>query len=105
MKPLQSLLRLAVVTWVLDGIAKRVGVECLETYINADFFPCREMFNHPLSLDTELHVEPVCSFDNAHSFDLLEWEGFNVLLGITHKPEPANATAIGEADMAPIVFQ
>ncbi len=105
MKPLQSLLCLTIMAGVLNGVSLGVGVEGFQTNINAHSFPCRDMFDVSLNLDTELDVVPVCPPHNAYSFDLLEREDFNVLLGIAHEPESANAAAISEADMFAIRFQ
>ena len=99
---LKPRLRFTVVAGALDGGALGVGVERFEPDINPHLFPSRNMFNVPVSLDTELDIIAIGPLDNSHPFDLLDGKGFNVLLGIANQTHAANATAIGEGDVLAI---
>ena len=85
MKPLQSLLSEAQVTWVLDGVSLGVGIEGFQAHINAHLFARRDVFDHTTCFDTELDIVAVSTTHHAYALDLLDGEGFNVLLFIADK--------------------
>jgi hypothetical protein len=105
MQTLQSLLCLAVVTWVFYRIAMGVGIEGGPSNVYTYHASSRDMFDLALCLDTELSIVPIGSTHKTHPLDLLDGEGFKVLVGIAYQTEPTNATTIGEANVLAVVFQ
>src|SRR6266446_2367591 len=56
-------------------------------------------------LDAKLHIVAIGPIHNAYALDLLCGKGFNALLGIAHQTQSPDATAIGERDVFPVLFQ
>jgi len=71
MQAFQTLLCLAKVARVLDGIALGVGIEGFQPYINPDLFSCWLVNDVPRLLYPELAIIPVSASYNAYSFQLL----------------------------------
>lgn len=103
LQPLQPLFGFAIGAWVLHGVSFRVGREGLEANIKADSFLCWNMLNVPISLYAKLNEVAVGTADNANPFDLLEREGFNLL--VPDEAQASNATAISEDDVFTVGFQ
>jgi hypothetical protein len=105
MKPFQFLLSLPKKPWIVYGVPIGVGEEGLETHINSDLFPCRDMFYLAISFDSKLDVVTISTSHEAHPFDLCGGEGYNLLIRIANKTQTANPTAIGEGDVFSVSIQ
>src|SRR6266487_2066743 len=55
-----------------------------------------------ICLKCKLDIVAICTFENTHSFDLLDGKRRYLLLLVANKAQAANATAICEGDMFPI---
>src|SRR5437667_11486144 len=105
MKPLQLLFGFAIVPRVLYGMLLGVRVVGFESDINPYLLASRNMFDHTLCFDSELHIIAISTMHDTYSLDLLCREVCNPLLGIANQPQTSNATSIGEGDMFPIRLQ
>ena len=99
MEPLEFLLCLAVVAWVIQGMAVRIGIVGTQPQVNTDRPPRRLMLDGALSLDRELAVVAIRSAHEAHPLDLVDGEGFDPLLLVPDQPERADAAAVREGDV------
>ena len=57
----EFLLGLAIVAWVRNLLAVGVGVEDLQTHVDADHAASLDMFTLSFGLDTELDRIPICA--------------------------------------------
>src|SRR3989454_9260416 len=99
MQPLQTLLSFPIITRVLDGVPIGVGIECFESYIDADLFVRWLVYDASLSLYPKLDIVAISPVKNADSFDLLNGKGFDLLFGIANKSQTAYTTPISEDDV------
>jgi hypothetical protein len=99
---LELLFRLSIMTWVRDKVPVGIGVEDLQTHVDAHHAARLDMFTLSFGLDAELSVVAISAAQEANSLDLLDWEGFDVLSAIADQAQSANAAAIGEGDVASI---
>ena len=99
---LELRLGLAVVALVLYRVPIGIGVEDLQAHIDANHTARLDMFALAFGLDAELRIIAIGAAYNANPLNVLDWEGFNVLIGIAHQAKSPNATAIDEGDMASI---
>ena len=96
MQAFESFLRLAVVARVGHRMTLGVGREARESHIDADLLACRDVCDHAVRLDGELHVVAIGSMDNPHPFDLLGRECCNLLLtAVVTKVEPSRVERRG----------
>src|SRR5947207_1625765 len=71
MQMFESFLSLAVVARVVHCMTFGVGREARKSHIDANLLACRDMFDHTLRLDGELHVVAIGSTHDTHALDLL----------------------------------
>lgn len=102
METLEFRLRFSVVTLVLYRIPVGIGVEELQAHVDTDHAARLDMFTLALGLNTKLAIIAIGTAQDANPFDLLDWEGFDLLVRVPNQAEATNATAIGEDDMVPI---
>ena len=93
---------LAVVALVLYRVPIGIGVEDLQAHIDANHTARLDMFALAGGTDAELRIIAIGAAYNANSFNLLDWEGFDVLIRIAYQAEASDPRAIGEDDMASI---
>jgi hypothetical protein len=98
----EFLLGFAIVAWVLNLLTIGVGVEDLQTHVDADHASGLDMLYLAFGLDTQLHIISIGAMEDANPLDLFNREGFNVLPRIADQAEASNATPVGEGDMPPI---
>ena len=92
MQTFKFLLRLSGETWVLNALTVGIGVEDLQTHVDADHAAGFHMLTLPFDLDTELHIIAIGTAQEANSLDLLGGEGEDVLSGIADQAQSPNAT-------------
>jgi hypothetical protein len=59
-------------SWVINSLPLRVGVEMSQPNIKTDSLACWLSFLYAFSINTELAIISIGSTDNPHSFDLLQ---------------------------------
>ena len=99
---LEFLFRFPMVPRVLESVSLRVGREGFQAHINADLPPSGNVGNLPLGFHAKLDVVAIRTVHDAHAFDLLRGESFDLLPWIADEPQTPNATAIREGDVSPI---
>src|SRR5947209_409684 len=99
---LQSLLGTAKVPGVVDRLAIGISVVGEQSHIDAHLLLRWLVDDGLVRSNPELHVVAIGTVDNAYSLDLLEREGFDLLVLVSHQPQSPDATAVGEGEMTPI---
>ena len=99
MEPLEFLLGLAVVAWVIEGVAFRIGIVGTQPQVDTDRPTRRLMLDGALGLDRELAVVAIGAAHQAHPLDLFDGEGFDPLLPVPDQPERADADPVREGDL------
>ena len=102
METFELRLGFAIVAWVLNLLAVRVGVEDFQPHIDANHAARFNVFAFTLRLDTELDIVAIGAPHDANPLDLLDWEGFDVLSWVADQTQ---ATTKGEGDLASIRFE
>lgn len=105
LESLQLVLSFAIVAWVLDRIAFRVGQVRFQSNVNPQLFARRDMLDFPLGIDTELAVVPICTPNDTNPLDILDWEGFYLLFLVSNQTETAYPTTVCEGDMTAIIIK
>src|SRR6266446_8839768 len=105
MEPLELLFGLPQKARIGDFDSLRVGIECLESHVNANLFASGLMDDLPSRLHTELDEIAIGTPHDADPFDLLLWESFDLLFLIADEPQTSNAAAVREGDVASIGTQ
>src|SRR5439155_17641278 len=98
----EFLLSFAIVSGVLYGVSIGVGQKALETDIYTKLFSRWNMLDVSLGLDAELAKVAICPTDDANPLDIFHRKGLDLLILVSDQTKAANATAIGEGDMAAI---
>ena len=92
----------ASVTWVRNCVPIAVGVEDLQPHIDTDHAASLDMLTLLLGLHTELEIIAICAAQDANSFDLLHWEGFDVLRRVSNQAQASDPAQVCEDDVASI---
>src|SRR5919199_1533371 len=97
---LERLLRLPEMSWVLDSLPIRVGVEVSQSNIQSNILTCWLSVLNPFDIKTKLNVVPISTTDNSYSFNSIQL----VEVQVTGSPhlEASSLKAIGESDSSPI---
>src|SRR5215472_8404553 len=91
MHPLEFLFSLAQEAGIVYCVPLRVGIERFESHVNPNLFASGSMDHVPRGLHAELHKVAVGSPHDA-------------LFRVSHQPQPADATAVGEGDVTTIAI-
>src|SRR5690349_21745542 len=70
----ETIFRLPIVSWVLDGITERISQEHFESYINTNLTACRDMFNFPVCFDGKLNIVAISMSYNTNTLDIFDRE-------------------------------
>ncbi len=102
-QPLEPFFRLPEMTWVLDSLPIRIGVEVPQANVQPDGFACWLSFLNSFLIKAKLNVVPIGTTNNSHPLDLLQL----IEMQITGSPhlEASSLKPIGEGDSSPIVRQ
>jgi hypothetical protein len=88
-------------SWVINSLPLRVGVEMSQPNIKTDSLACWLSFLYPFSIvDTELAIISIGSTDNPHSFDLLQL--IFVQIASTPQLKTSSFKPVGEVDSSSI---
>ncbi len=102
-KPLERFFGLPEVSWVVNSLPIRIGVEVRQSHIQPNGFTCWLSFLNPFDIKTKLNVVPIGTTNNPNPLDLLQL----IKMQLTGSPhlEASSLKPIGEGDSSPIFRQ
>jgi hypothetical protein len=87
-------------SWVINSLPLRVGVEMSQPNLKTDRLACWLSFLYPFSINTELAIISIGSTDNPHSFDLFQL--IEVQIASTPQLKTSSFKPVGEVDSSSI---